>query len=66
MFNAVLDCVGSDNVDNTIKLLDIDSKWVLFGLLSGGKTNLNLAQLLGKRIQLIPTTLKTRSKEYKD
>jgi tumor protein p53-inducible protein 3 len=60
-FNAVLDCVGSDNYESTIELLDIDGKWILFGLLSGFKTNLNLASLLAKRITLISTTLKTRS-----
>jgi tumor protein p53-inducible protein 3 len=64
-FNAVLDCVGSDNYESTIELLDIDGKWVLFGLLSGSKTNLNLASLLAKRIVLISTTLKTRSDAYK-
>lgn len=65
-FEAVLDCVGSSNVNQTLKLLAIDGKWVLFGLLSGGKADLNLGSLLGKRINLISTTLKTRSKEYKD
>ena len=64
-FNAVLDCVGSDNYESTIELLDIDGKWVLFGLLSGSKTNLNLASLLAKRIVLISTTLKTRTDAYK-
>lgn len=65
LFNAVLDCVGSDNYESTIELLDVDGKWILFGLLSGFKTNLNLASLLAKRISLISTTLKTRSDEYK-
>jgi tumor protein p53-inducible protein 3 len=46
-------------------LLSIDGKWILFGLLSGAKTNLNLATLIGKRISLISTTLKTRTDEYK-
>jgi hypothetical protein len=35
-------------------------------LLSGPKTNLNLASLLAKRISLISTTLKTRSDPYKN
>ena len=64
-FNAVLDCVGPANVDSTLELLGLDAKWVLFGLLSGAKTNLNMAFLLGKRIELISTTLKTRTDEYK-
>lgn len=66
LFNAVLDCVGSSNVLSTIKLLDIDGAWILYGLLSGPKTEMNLGSLIFKRIRLISTTLKTRSKDYKD
>ena len=64
-FDVVLDCVGPDNVDSTLQLLGLDGRWILFGLLSGAKTNINMALLLGKRINLISTTLKTRSDEYK-
>ena len=65
-FNVVLDCVGAGNADSTLELLGIDGKWVLFGLLSGGKLpEFNLGSLLMKRIHLISTTLKTRSDEYK-
>jgi len=64
-FNAVLDCVGAANVDSTLELLSIDGKWVLFGLLSGAKVDMNLGALLGKRINLISTTLKTRNDDYK-
>ena len=64
-FDAVLDCVGPDNVNQTIEMLKIDGTWVLYGLLSGAKTNLNLASILVKRINLISTTLKTRTDEYK-
>ena len=66
MFDAVLDCVGASNVPKTLKLLGKDGRWVLYGLLSGGKIDMNLGDLLMKRIKLISTTLKTRSKEYKD
>ena len=53
-------------MNKTINLLEKDGRWVLYGLLSGAKTELNLGALLMKRIQLITTTLKTRSKEYKN
>lgn len=46
-------------------MLAVDGKWVLFGLLSGAITNINLGSLLFKRINLISTTLKTRSDQYK-
>ena len=64
-FNAVLDCVGPSNVDSTLELLDLDGKWILFGLLSGAKAKFNMAAALVKRISIISTTLKTRSDEYK-
>jgi tumor protein p53-inducible protein 3 len=64
-FNAVLDCVGADNCEHTVELLGLDGKWILFGLLSGAKCNMNLASIIGKRISLISTTLKTRSDHFK-
>ena len=66
LFDAVLDCVGAGNVPATLKLLETDGRWVLCGLLSGPKADLNLGQMLFKRVKLISTTLKTRSKEFKD
>jgi len=37
----------------------VDARWILYGLLSGGEIDkFNLAPLLGKRISLIPTTLR--------
>lgn len=65
LFNAVLDCVGPSNAEQTLDLLEIDGKWILFGLLSGAKSTLNMATLIGKRISLVSTTLKTRTDEYK-
>ena len=64
-FNAVLDCIGPNNADSTLDLLDIDGKWILFGLLSGAKAKINMATALFKRVNIISTTLKTRTDEYK-
>ena len=64
-FDAVLDCVGPSNSDSTLQLLGMDGKWILYGLLSGAKSNLNMAMALVKRIHMISTTLKTRTDEYK-
>jgi NADPH:quinone reductase-like Zn-dependent oxidoreductase len=44
----------------------LDGRWVLYGLMGGAMLeSFNLGQMLMKRIQLLPTTLKTRSDEYK-
>ena len=61
----MLDCVGPNNSESTVELLGVDGKWILFGLLSGAKANINMASLLFKRINIISTTLKTRTDEYK-
>jgi NADPH:quinone reductase-like Zn-dependent oxidoreductase len=34
-FDALLDCVGVSNLERTINLLEIDGRWILYGLLSG-------------------------------
>ena len=65
-FDAVLDCVGPGNAKYTTKLLAVDGRWVFYGTLSGIKGEVNFGELIGKRIKLISTTLKTRSKEYKN
>lgn len=44
----------------------MDGKWILYGLITGGVVpNFNLAHLLGKRINLINTTLRSRSDDFK-
>lgn len=63
--DAVFDCVGAQNGKLTLEALGLDGKWILYGLMGGANMELNLASLLGKRIQLIPTTLRARSEEFK-
>lgn len=54
------------NLDRTINLLDIDGRWILYGLLSGPKAEVNFAKLMQKRIVLKTSLLKARSEEYKN
>jgi NADPH:quinone reductase-like Zn-dependent oxidoreductase len=61
-FDAVLDCIGPANANATLKLLGVDGRWVFYGTLSGIKGELNFGQMISKRVKLISTTLKTRSK----
>ena len=64
-FDALLDCVGVSNLDRTINLLDIDGRWILYGLLSGVKAEVNFMKLMQKRIVLKTSLLKSRSDKYK-
>ena len=64
--NLILDCVGAQNFEYNIKSAAIDCQWVYYGGLGGTVLQeFNLAKLMGKRIQLLFTTLKSRSNEYK-
>jgi len=67
--DVILDCVGGSHAPNNAKVLAMDSRWVLFGLMGGadapGKDQGLLRQLLRKRASIRGTTLRTRSKEYK-
>ena len=61
----ILDCVGASFSNNTIQLLSEDSRWVIYGLMGGAKVDLDLGKLLRLRTNLMFTTLKARSDEYK-
>lgn len=57
----ILDCVGSSYWEQNIKILAVDGRWVLYGLLGGGEISGNLlGDLLKKRGSLIATTLRSR------
>lgn len=65
-FNAVLDPVGGDDYSSAnLKLLALDGRWVLIGLMGGRNAQLDLAQVLGKRIQLLGSTLRSRDDQFK-
>jgi NADPH:quinone reductase-like Zn-dependent oxidoreductase len=66
-FDVVLDPVGASYLDQNIDILGTDGRLVLYGTMGGsGVSDSNfLSKLMAKRIQLLSTTLKTRSVEYK-
>jgi len=64
-FDVILDPVGASYGELNLKLLGQDGRWVIIGLMGGRKAQLDLAQLLGKRIQMIGSTLRSRDAEFK-
>ncbi|MGK9541597.1 zinc-binding dehydrogenase, partial [Salmonella enterica subsp. enterica] len=64
-FDVILDPVGGNYAGLDLKLLALDGRWVLIGLMGGRDAQLDLAQVLGKRIQLLGSTLRSRSDEFK-
>lgn len=64
-FDVVLDPVGARYAPDHLDLLARDGRWVLIGLMGGREATLDLAKILGKRLQLTGSTLRTRSADYK-
>ena len=64
-FDVILDPVGASYAELNLKLLGQDGRWVIIGLMGGRKAQLDLALLLGKRIQMIGSTLRSRDVESK-
>jgi len=65
--DLILDCVGASHFQkNLLCTKDVDSRWILYGLLGGGEIDkFNLSSILRRRIQLTGTMLRTRSQKYK-
>ena len=62
----ILDCVGGSFWKENIRVLAMDGKWILYGLLGG--VNVDgplLGMLLSKRAQIRASTLMSRSEVYK-
>lgn len=64
-FDVILDPVGASYAVQNLKMLALDGRWVNIGLMGGRRVELDLAQLLGKRIRLIGSTLRTRDNDFK-
>jgi len=60
--------VGNSYFNGNVDCLAIDGRYVLYGNLSGATQDLGpaaLSKLLAKRVSLLPSTLRSRSLEYK-
>ncbi|MGF6487294.1 zinc-binding dehydrogenase [Pseudomonas frederiksbergensis] len=64
-FDVILDPVGGNYAALNLKLLARDGRWVLIGLMGGREAQLDLAQVLAKRVQLMGSTLRSRDEQFK-
>ncbi|WP_462402042.1 NAD(P)H-quinone oxidoreductase [Pseudomonas sp. Marseille-QA0332] len=64
-FDVILDPVGASYVSLNLRLLACDGRWVMIGLMGGRKSEIDLAQVLAKRLQLTGSTLRNRDDEFK-
>ncbi|MFI8226498.1 zinc-binding dehydrogenase [Pseudomonas sp. NPDC085632] len=64
-FDVILDPVGGNYSVLNLKLMALDGRWVLIGLMGGREAKLDLAQVLAKRVQLLGSTLRSRDDQFK-
>ena len=60
-YDVILDPVGGAYLEKNLSLLNPKGRLIIIGLMSGSKSNVNLSQLLMKRIRIIGSTLRNRS-----
>lgn len=63
--DIILDVVGSKYFEQNINSLSIKGRMIVIGLLSGDKVNLSLNKILRRRLHIIGTVLRSRSRDEK-
>lgn len=63
--DVVLCPVGADYLDRNLAVLRRFGRLVLIGLLSGAKSDINLGYVMGKRLKIVGSTLRSRPVEEK-
>jgi len=58
--DLVLDHIGASYLEKNLGSLAVGGRLVMIGLMGGAKAEINLALMLGKRLQLIGSTLRAR------
>ena len=64
-FDVVLELVGAPNLAANLKALATNGRIVVIGVGAGAKAELNLLALMGKRAQVMASTLRARPLEEK-
>jgi putative PIG3 family NAD(P)H quinone oxidoreductase len=64
-FDVILDPVGGNYAELNINVAALDARWVMIGLMGGAKAQVDLGAVLGKRIHLLGSTLRSRDDQFK-
>ncbi len=59
--DVIMDMVGADYLEKNLSLLKLKGRLVFISTLSGGQTAIDLRQLMGKRLRLIGSVLRSRT-----
>ena len=63
--DVVLDSIGGPYLEGNLNALANDGALVLIGLMGGARTDVNMGQMLARRLRVIGSTLRTRSEAQK-
>lgn len=63
--DVILDMVGAAYLERNLSLLKLKGRLVFISTLSGGQTQINLGALMGRRLRLIGSVLRSRSLDEK-
>ena len=63
--DLILDCIGAPYLEPNLNCLKSDGRLVIIGLMGGTQTQLNMAKLLMKRVNIIGSTLRSLSTQRK-
>ena len=64
-FDVVLELIGAPNLEGDLEALAIDGRLTVIGVGGGVKAELNLLALMGKRLRVMSSTLRSRPLEEK-
>jgi putative PIG3 family NAD(P)H quinone oxidoreductase len=64
-FDVILDPVGGNYAELNLQVAAQDARWVLIGTMGGRDAKLDMGLVLGKRVQLIGSTLRSRDDAFK-
>ena len=62
--NLIVDPVGGDYFDQNIQALRPDGRLVMLAAMAGGQATANIGPIVFKRLQILGTTLRSRSRDY--
>ena len=64
-FDIILDPVGANYFKNNLKVLGLEGKLIIIGLMGGMESSINLGHLMMKRQKIIGSTIRARTKDLK-
>ena len=64
-FDLILDPVGANYFEENLKVLGLEGRLIIIGLMGGLESKINLGHLMMKRQRIIGSTIRARSEELK-